>query len=143
MLAAIDGSREIGFAVIATTLVLMAVFLPISFIPGNIGRLFGEFGITIAAAVGILGAGRADAGADDELEAVCQRHRARQVAHAVDRFFQALSSATNAACAALAAPRHVVGDRGALAFGLVLVAVHAMLPPETRPPEDRHASSSA
>ena len=52
LLAAVDGSREIGFAVVATTLVLIAVFLPISFIPGNIGRLFGEFGITIAAAIG-------------------------------------------------------------------------------------------
>jgi len=52
LLAAVDGSREIGFAVIATTLVLIAVFLPISYLPGNLGRLFGEFGITIAAAVG-------------------------------------------------------------------------------------------
>ena len=52
LLAAVDGSREIGFAVIATTLVLIAVFLPISFMQGNIGRLFGEFGITIAAAIG-------------------------------------------------------------------------------------------
>jgi multidrug efflux pump len=51
LLAAVDGSREIGFAVIATTLVLIAVFLPISYLPGNLGRLFGEFGITIAAAV--------------------------------------------------------------------------------------------
>ncbi|HEY6644718.1 efflux RND transporter permease subunit [Povalibacter sp.] len=51
LLAAVDGSREIAFAVIATTLVLVAVFLPISFLPGNLGRLFGEFGITIAAAV--------------------------------------------------------------------------------------------
>ncbi|HYM35021.1 MAG TPA: efflux RND transporter permease subunit, partial [Steroidobacteraceae bacterium] len=46
-----DGSKEIGFAVIATTLVLVAVFLPISYMQGNLGRLFGEFGITIAAAV--------------------------------------------------------------------------------------------
>jgi multidrug efflux pump len=52
LVAAVDGSREIGFAVIATTLVLIAVFLPISYLPGNLGRLFGEFGITIAAAVG-------------------------------------------------------------------------------------------
>ncbi|HKQ80855.1 MAG TPA: efflux RND transporter permease subunit [Steroidobacteraceae bacterium] len=51
LLASIDGSREIGFAVLATTLVLIAVFLPISYLPGNLGRLFGEFGITIAAAV--------------------------------------------------------------------------------------------
>jgi multidrug efflux pump len=51
LLACVDGAKEIGFAVIATTLVLVAVFLPISFIQGNLGRLFGEFGITIAAAV--------------------------------------------------------------------------------------------
>jgi multidrug efflux pump len=51
LLASIDGANEIGFAVIATTLVLVAVFLPVSFIEGNIGRLFGEFGIALAAAV--------------------------------------------------------------------------------------------
>ncbi len=51
LLAAIDGSREIGFAVIATTAVLVAVFIPMSFMPGKVGRLFGEFGISLAAAV--------------------------------------------------------------------------------------------
>ncbi|MGC3981676.1 MAG: efflux RND transporter permease subunit [Steroidobacteraceae bacterium] len=51
LIAAIDGSKEIGFAVIATTLALTAVFLPISYIPGNIGKLFGEFGISVAAAI--------------------------------------------------------------------------------------------
>jgi len=51
LLAAIEGSREIGFAVIATTVVLVAVFIPISFMPGKVGRLFGEFGISLAAAV--------------------------------------------------------------------------------------------
>jgi len=52
VLASINGSREIGFAVIATTLVLMAVFIPVSFMTGDTGRLFGEFGVTVAAAVG-------------------------------------------------------------------------------------------
>jgi multidrug efflux pump len=51
LIAAVDGSKEIAFAVIATTLALIAVFLPISFIPGSIGRLFGEFGISVAAAI--------------------------------------------------------------------------------------------
>lgn len=51
LLAALEGSREIGFAVIATTLVLVAVFVPLSFIEGDIGRLFREFGITLAVAV--------------------------------------------------------------------------------------------
>jgi multidrug efflux pump len=51
IVAAVNGSREIGFAVIATTLTLAAVFVPISFLPGDVGRLFREFGLTLAAAV--------------------------------------------------------------------------------------------
>jgi len=51
LLAALDGSHESGFAVVATTLVLVAVFVPLSFIEGDVGRLFREFGITLAAAV--------------------------------------------------------------------------------------------
>lgn len=49
--AAIEGSREIYFAVISTTVVLCAVFLPVVFLQGISGRLFREFGITIASAV--------------------------------------------------------------------------------------------
>lgn len=55
LLAAIEGSQEIGFAVVSTTAVLVAVFVPISFMPGNIGRLFGEFGISLAAAIAASG----------------------------------------------------------------------------------------
>ena len=44
MIAAVDGSREIGFAVIATTAVLVAVFVPMSFLEGAVGKLFREFG---------------------------------------------------------------------------------------------------
>ena len=51
LLAAYKGAREVGFAVIATTAVLVSVFVPVAFIEGNIGRLFREFSITIAAAV--------------------------------------------------------------------------------------------
>jgi len=51
LLAAYNGARQIGFAVVATTLVLVAVFVPISFMEGNVGRLFTEFGITVAASV--------------------------------------------------------------------------------------------
>jgi multidrug efflux pump len=49
--AAFLGTRQVGFAVIATTLVLVAVFLPIAFLEGQIGRLFSEFAITLAVAV--------------------------------------------------------------------------------------------
>jgi multidrug efflux pump len=51
LLAGITGSREVGFAVIATTTVLISVFVPISFQGGTVGRLQREFGLTLAATV--------------------------------------------------------------------------------------------
>lgn len=51
LLAAKRGAQQIAFAVIATTVVLIAVFVPISFLEGNVGRLFREFGIAVATAV--------------------------------------------------------------------------------------------
>ncbi|WMS85816.1 efflux RND transporter permease subunit [Pleionea litopenaei] len=51
LVGAFIGTRQVGFAVIATTLVLIAVFVPITFLEGDIGRLFTEFAITIATAV--------------------------------------------------------------------------------------------
>ena len=51
LVAAYLGARQVAFAVIATTLTLVAVFVPISFMGGNIGRLFSEFGFTLASAV--------------------------------------------------------------------------------------------
>jgi multidrug efflux pump len=49
--AAANGAREVGFAVIATSVVLVAVFVPISFLEGQVGRLFTEFGVVLAVAV--------------------------------------------------------------------------------------------
>jgi hydrophobic/amphiphilic exporter-1 (mainly G- bacteria), HAE1 family len=49
--ASMDGTNEIGLAVLATTLSIVAVFLPIGFMGGIIGKFFHEFGITIVAAV--------------------------------------------------------------------------------------------
>ncbi|MBV1910673.1 MAG: efflux RND transporter permease subunit [Kangiellaceae bacterium] len=51
LMAAYEGGREVAFAVIATTLVLVAVFIPLVFLSGNVGRLFTEFAIAIASAV--------------------------------------------------------------------------------------------
>ncbi|MDS4069946.1 MAG: efflux RND transporter permease subunit, partial [Candidatus Competibacter sp.] len=53
--AALQGSREIAFAVVAMTLTLAAVFTPLAFMKGNIGRLFTEFAFTVAAAVLVSG----------------------------------------------------------------------------------------
>ncbi len=51
LLASIRGARQITFAVLAATLTLFSVFVPISFMDGETGRLFGEFGIALAASV--------------------------------------------------------------------------------------------
>lgn len=51
LVAAFKGTRQVGFAVIATTLVLVAVFVPMTFLQGDVGRLFSEFALTMAAAV--------------------------------------------------------------------------------------------
>ena len=49
--AARDGTAEIGLAVMATTFTILAVFVPVAFMSGMVGRFFYEFGITVAAAV--------------------------------------------------------------------------------------------
>lgn len=51
LVAAYRGTRQVGFAVVATTLVLISVFVPITFMQGDVGRLFTEFALTMAAAV--------------------------------------------------------------------------------------------
>lgn len=49
--AALDGTQEIGLAVLATTLTIVAVFLPVAFMGGIIGRFFYQFGVTVSTAV--------------------------------------------------------------------------------------------
>ncbi len=51
LVAAYYGARQVAFAVVSTTLVLVAVFVPIAFLQGDVGRLFSEFALTMAAAV--------------------------------------------------------------------------------------------
>ncbi|WP_341528455.1 efflux RND transporter permease subunit [Nostoc sp. UHCC 0302] len=53
--AAINGSKEIGGTIISMTLSLVAVFIPMLFMPGILGRLFHEFAVTIAAAILVSG----------------------------------------------------------------------------------------
>jgi multidrug efflux pump len=51
LLAAYNGARQVGFAVVATTIVLVAVFVPIAFLQDQVGRVFAELAVTICAAV--------------------------------------------------------------------------------------------
>ncbi len=55
MRAAFDGAKEIAFAILATTVTLVAVFVPVAFLTGRIGRLFNEFGLAVAVSVLLSG----------------------------------------------------------------------------------------
>jgi hydrophobic/amphiphilic exporter-1 (mainly G- bacteria), HAE1 family len=55
MQAALEGSREIGFTILSMTLSLTAVFIPVLFMGGLLGRLFHEFAVTISAAILVSG----------------------------------------------------------------------------------------
>lgn len=136
LLAAVDGSREIGFAVIATTLVLIAVFLPISFIPGNVGRLFGEFGISIAAAIGISALISLTLVPMLSSKIFARGIIRGRVAHAVDRFFRWVSAIYERSVRWALTMRAVVmiGGLGALVLAGVLFST---LPSEYSPAEDR------
>jgi multidrug efflux pump len=53
--AALKGSKEVGFAIVAMTLTLVAVYLPLGFTPGRTGRLFSEFALALSGAVVVSG----------------------------------------------------------------------------------------
>ena len=55
MEAALHGSREIGFTIVSMTVSLVAVFIPVLFMGGILGRLFREFAITISVAILVSG----------------------------------------------------------------------------------------
>lgn len=55
LVAAYRGTRQVGFAVIATTLTLISVFMPITYLEGDLGRLFSEFAVTISGAIAFSG----------------------------------------------------------------------------------------
>jgi multidrug efflux pump len=91
LVAAISGTQEIGFAVIATTLTLVSVFVPISFLPGDIGRLFREFGFTLAAAV-VFSAFVALTLTPMLASRLPDHAKPNRFAATIDRFFKALSA---------------------------------------------------
>jgi len=136
LLAALEGSREIGFAVVATTLVLVAVFVPLSFIEGDIGRLFGEFGITLAAAVAFSGFVALTLSPMMSSMLFRAHEQPTGLAARVDGFFRIFSERYRGfLVASLARPFGVLG--GALAFSLLGALLLWVLPGEYAPNEDR------
>jgi hypothetical protein len=75
--AALEGAREVAFTVVSMSVSLVAVFIPILFMGGIIGRLFREFAVTLSGGDRHLAAGVPDHHADDVLAASSGRGRRR------------------------------------------------------------------
>ena len=137
LVAAFAGTRQVGFAVIATSIVLVAVFVPIAFLEGDVGRLFSEFALTMAAAVffsSIVALSLSPMLASK----VLQKRTGDDSSTVVDRVFRSV----------LRRYRRIL--KAALRFPLVVVALFALLvggtvwllvqiPTEYAPKEDRGA----
>jgi multidrug efflux pump len=137
LLAAIEGTREIGFAVVATTVVLVAVFIPISFMPGALGRLFGEFGISLAAAIAFSGLVALTLVPMLASKLFAGGLRRGRLATALDAFFQRVTGAYRRSLERFV--RRPAVAVVALALVAVLGAVlFGSLPSEYAPPEDRN-----
>jgi multidrug efflux pump len=138
LLAAIDGTREIGFAVIATTLVLVAVFVPLSFIEGDIGRLFREFGITLAAAVLFSSLVALTLTPMLSSKLLKSKKLRSGLSAVVDRFFKRLTDRSRAALEKLIQVPWLV-LLAVLVISLATVYQLRQLPSEYAPKEDRGA----
>ena len=146
LLSAVRGSQEIGFAVVATTLVLMAVFVPVSYMEGTLGRLFGEFGVTVAAAVGfsaVVALTLTPMMASKLFANGIQRGR---LALAIDRRFQAITAAYESSLrGTMTARKPLAVVLGAAAFTILIVSLTVFGKPvpwlklqqEFAPTEDR------
>ena len=134
--AAIDGTREITTAVIATTIALLAVFSPLLFLTGATGRLFNEFGVAVGGAV--LASGIVALTLSPMLSAKILRvpPRESRFSHAVGAFLDGLTARYGRTLqASLRRPLLVVAGGAALTASAVVL--FRALEREFVPPDDR------
>lgn len=131
--AAIKGSHEIGFAIIAMTLTLASVYAPIAFIKGTVGQLFVEFAITLAGSVLISGIVALTLS-----PMMCGKilKGDTHVWPKINRYFKSLDAAYGKGLKqSLAHPKIIIGVSMATFFGTLFFFYD--LPRETAPKEDR------
>jgi multidrug efflux pump len=135
LLAAFNGAREVGFAVLATTVVLVVVFLPLALLEGNIGRLFREFALSLAAAVACSGVVALTL-APVLSAALLKRDADNPMAQRVTRFFNRVSAGYRAGLRRFVErPWLSAAALAGLLTGCALL--YQALPREFTPPEDR------
>ena len=88
--AAVNGTNEVSLAVLSTTLSIMAVFIPISFMNGIIGRYFKQFGLTVAFALAVS---LIDAFTSAPMLSAYWYHKTGEAVNAVSKFFSVFSGA--------------------------------------------------
>ena len=124
------GTEEVFFAVVATTLVLIAVFVPLSFLPGQSGGLFREFGFTLAIAISLSAVV-----ALTLCPVLAARLLTREGAHVERRRGRLARLYQRTLAAALAAPLVVV--TGSLLFAATAAMMLGGIRGEVTPREDR------
>ncbi len=136
MEAALRGSKEIGFAVLAMTLTLAAVYAPIAFQEGRTGRLFAEFALTLAGAV--IVSGFTALALSPMMCSRILRHRERHglAFRVIERFIGALRDGYRRALTVTVDMKAlIVGVM--VAVGVLAFALFRSLPSELAPVEDR------
>ncbi len=138
ILAAYRGAREVGFAVVATTAVVIAVFVPIVFMEGISGRLFRELAVTISAAVAFSGIVALSLSAMMCSKLLVAKERDRGVAAAASRIVDRLQQHYRVALTrALAQPWMVWTTVAAVVAATAFL--FTQVPAELEPSEDRGA----
>jgi multidrug efflux pump len=135
--AAIAGSREIGFAIVAMTLTLVAVFAPVAFTPGRMGKLFTEFALTLAGAV--LISGFVALTLTPMMSSLMLSRKAREqgwLAARIDRVFGRVTAGYRRALAVAMGRRNLL-FAGAAVIAVGTVVLYSGLRQELSPPEDR------
>lgn len=139
LVAAVRGARQVFFAVVATTIVLLAVFAPLLFLPGYVGRLFVELAAAIAAAVAFSAFLALSLSPMMASKILKPAQKAGWMARQVDNVTESVKRSYALTLEALLGKRSAIVAMGAV---VVLVAGGAvgmlsLLPDELVPPEDR------
>lgn len=139
LVAATRGARQVFFAVVATTVVLIAVFAPLMFLPGYTGRLFVELAVAIAAAVGFSAFLALSLSPMLSSKILRPARTEGWVARRVNAAMEALQRSYHDSLEMMLGRRAAVLGAGlaVLLVGLGAWGLYATLPEELVPPEDR------
>lgn len=131
-----EGTNQVNFAVIATTIVLVSVFLPVSFMEGEIGKLFTEFGIVLAVAVAVSSFVALSLSPVMAAMLMREKRRTTMLSRAIERVLERLEVGYGAALTWML--RRPVVILALTAFVVASVfALYQALPRELSPAEDR------